>query len=71
LVEKLGIVKIGRVAREDFTLGDIKTNASVTVKCKMVDGKKVAISISEKAVKGKKAESAAAPAAEPAAAPAK
>ena len=59
--------------KKDITLGDIKTDASVTVKCKMVDGKKVATSISEKAApaaKGKKAEAAAAPAVEPSAAPA-
>jgi hypothetical protein len=59
--------------KKDITLGDIKTEASVTVKFKTVDGKKVATSISEKAAgKGKKEEAAApaAPAAEPAAAPA-
>jgi hypothetical protein len=57
--------------KKEIALGDIKTDASVTVSCKTVDGKKVAVSIKEKAAaagKGKK--EAAAPAAEPAAAPA-
>jgi hypothetical protein len=59
--------------KKEVALADIKTDAPVTVKCKMVDGKKVAVSITEKvapAAKGKKGEAAAAPAAEPAAAPA-
>jgi hypothetical protein len=57
--------------KKEIALGDIKTDAAVTVKFKVADGKKVAVAISEKAAaagKGKK--EAAAPAAEPAAAPA-
>jgi hypothetical protein len=49
-------------------LGDIKTDANVTVKYKVVEGKKVAVSINEKAAAaGKAKKEAAAPAAEPAA----
>jgi hypothetical protein len=58
--------------KKEVALGDIKADAAVSVKCKMVEGKKVATSISEKpAPAGKKGKKeAAAPAAEPAAAPA-
>jgi pyruvate dehydrogenase E2 component (dihydrolipoamide acetyltransferase) len=66
--------------KKEITLGDIKADANVTVKCKTVDGKKVATSINEKAAAAGKAKKeaapaesaapAAAPAAEPAAAPA-
>jgi pyruvate dehydrogenase E2 component (dihydrolipoamide acetyltransferase) len=72
--------------KKEIALADIKADAAVTVKCKMVDGKKVAVSISEKAAAAEKVEkkktetttttttttepAAAAPAAEPAAAPA-
>jgi hypothetical protein len=58
--------------KKEITLGDIKADANVTVKFKVVDGKKTATTISEKAAaagKGKK-EAAAEPAAEPAAVPA-
>jgi hypothetical protein len=61
--------------KKEMALADIKTDAPVTIKCKMVDGKKVAVSITEKpapAGKAKKAEapaSEAAPATEPAPAP--
>ena len=65
--------------KETIQLGDIKADSKVTVSCKIVDGKKVAEKIAvaaaaaPKAEKAKKAEKkdAAAPAAEPAAAPAK
>ena len=64
--------------KKEVALGDIKADASVTVTCKTVDGKKVASKIVEKAAaaaaapKAEKAskKAAAEPAAEPAAAPA-
>jgi hypothetical protein len=62
--------------KKEIALGDIKADSKVTVTCKMVDGKKVASKIVEKAAAAPKAEKAdkkaavepaAAPAAEPAA----
>ena len=60
--------------KKEITLGDITADASVTITFKVVDGKKVATKISEKAAAAaktsKKEKAEAAPATEPAAAPA-
>jgi hypothetical protein len=56
--------------KKEIALGDIKADAKVTVTCKMVDGKKVASKIVEKAAAAPKAEKKAAAEAAPAAAPA-
>jgi hypothetical protein len=60
--------------KKEITLGDITADASVTITFKVVDGKKVATKISEKAAAAaktsKKEKVEAAPATEPAAAPA-
>jgi pyruvate dehydrogenase E2 component (dihydrolipoamide acetyltransferase) len=58
--------------KKEITLGDIKADESVTVTCKMVDGKKVAthIAVAPAAKVGKKKAEKAAAAEAPAAAPA-
>ena len=61
--------KIG-AGKKTVALADLKTDANVVCKVKDVDGKKVAVSIMEKAEKKAKAAPATAPADAPAAAPA-